>query len=367
VTPNIRFEHELHSWKEKGHSIQKKTRLEGGKGMTQWSPRRSFLGSASALGIAHFLGLSSNAMADPPLETTKLTLFENPITCLAPHYVAKQLLNDEGFTDVRYLKWPTETKNWAPEVFLSGEVDIGLLFVPSGLVHIDAGSPVVVLAGSHIGCVELIGGSSVKSARDLKGKRVAMTMPRSDEQIFISMLAAYVGVNTKDIDWVLHPEGNHQQLFQDGKIDAFMSGPPESIELRRHKIGHVVANITTDAPWSQYFCCLIASTKEFVSKHPVATKRALRAILKAGDICSAEPSRVARLIADRGLASYENALQMFQEIPYGKWRQINAEDSLRFFALRMREIGYLKATPQKIIADGTDWRFFNELRRELKA
>ena len=26
----------------------------------------------------------------------------------------------------------------------------------------------------------------------------------------------------------------------------------------------------------------------------------------------------------------------------------------------------IKSTPQKIIADGTDWRFLNELKRELK-
>jgi NitT/TauT family transport system substrate-binding protein len=26
----------------------------------------------------------------------------------------------------------------------------------------------------------------------------------------------------------------------------------------------------------------------------------------------------------------------------------------------------IKSTPQKIIAAGTDWRFLNELRRELK-
>jgi NitT/TauT family transport system substrate-binding protein len=26
----------------------------------------------------------------------------------------------------------------------------------------------------------------------------------------------------------------------------------------------------------------------------------------------------------------------------------------------------IKSTPSKIIAQGTDWRFFNELRRELK-
>jgi NitT/TauT family transport system substrate-binding protein len=35
--------------------------------------------------------------------------------------------------------------------------------------------------------------------------------------------------------------------------------------------------------------------------------------------------------------------------------------------LRLREAGVIKATPQKILADGTDWRSLNELKKELKA
>ena len=52
---------------------------------------------------------------------------------------------------------------------------------------------------------------------------------------------------------------------------------------------------------------------------------------------------------------------------YNKWREFDPEDTIRFYALRMREAGLIKASPQKIIADGTDWRFLNELKRELKA
>jgi NitT/TauT family transport system substrate-binding protein len=319
------------------------------------------------LGACSLLSFTRAASAEPPPETTKLTLFENPVTCLAPQYVAQELLHGEGFTQVRYLKWPTETENWSPQVLLSGEADIGLLFVPSGIVHIDAGSPVVVLGGSHIGCVELIGGRNVRSARDLNGKRVAILTPRGDEEIFTSIFAAYVGLNPSNINWVVHPVDDIVPFFMAGKIDAFMSGPPEALELRDKKIGHVLVNTTSDAPWSQYFCCLIASTKEFVRRHPVATKRALRAILKAADVCASEPNRVARLIADKGLAPYDNTIRMLREIPYGKWREFSPEDSLRFFALRMRDAGFIKSTPQKIIAQGTDWRFFTELRQELKA
>jgi NitT/TauT family transport system substrate-binding protein len=55
-----------------------------------------------------------------------------------------------------------------------------------------------------------------------------------------------------------------------------------------------------------------------------------------------------------------------REFPYGKWRDYDAEDTVRFYALRLHEAGMIKAIPQKLIAQGTDWRFLNELRKELK-
>jgi hypothetical protein len=94
---------------------------------------------------------------------------------------------------------------------------------------------------------------------------------------------------------------------------------------------------------------------------------AARALLKAADLCGAQPQLAARLMAERGLTSYEHGLQMLQSIQYGKWREFDPEDALRFFALRMQEVGVVKSSPQKIIAQGTDWRFLNQLRKELKA
>ena len=39
---------------------------------------------------------------------------------------------------------------------------------------------------------------------------------------------------------------------------------------------------------------------------------------------------------------------------------------MRFYALRLHEVGIIKSTPQKVVAQRTDWRFFNELKKELK-
>jgi NitT/TauT family transport system substrate-binding protein len=93
----------------------------------------------------------------------------------------------------------------------------------------------------------------------------------------------------------------------------------------------------------------------------------LRAIAKAADLCASEPERVAQRIVDAGFtARYDYALQTLREIPYAKWRDYNAEDTIRYYALRLHEAGMIKSTPNKIIAQGTDWHFFNELKRELK-
>jgi len=135
----------------------------------------------------------------------------------------------------------------------------------------------------------------------------------------------------------------------------------------RH-VGQVIVNSAIDRPWSQYFCCMLGGSREFVRKHPVATKRAARAILKAVDLCATDPARAAQRMVDGGFTPrYDYAHQALSELPYDRWREYDAEDAMRFWALRLHEVGLIKSSPQKIIADGTDWRFLNELKRELKA
>jgi len=112
---------------------------------------------------------------------------------------------------------------------------------------------------------------------------------------------------------------------------------------------------------------MLAGNRAFVRTHPVATKRALRAILKAANVCALEPEQSARFLVEQGYTQrYDYALQALKELPYGQWHEYNAEDTLRFYALRLHEAGMIKSSPQKIIAQGTDWRFLNALKKELK-
>jgi NitT/TauT family transport system substrate-binding protein len=56
-----------------------------------------------------------------------------------------------------------------------------------------------------------------------------------------------------------------------------------------------------------------------------------------------------------------------RDLPYGKWHEYDPEDTVRFYALRLHEAGMIKSNPQKMISQGTDWRFLRELKKELKA
>ena len=251
----------------------------------------------------------------------------------------------------------------------SGQVDLAAVFIGPSIIRIDAGDPIVALAGLHVGCFELFGTDRVRSIRDLKGKTVAVLALGASQHVFLASMVAYVGLDPrKDINWITKPPADAMRLLAEGKIDAYMAFPPELQELRARRVGHVVVNSMMDRPWSQYFCCMVAGNREFVRKHPAATKRALRAILRAADLCTREPERVARFLVDNGYATnYEYALQTMKELPYGQWREYDPEDTIHFYALRLHEAGMIKSSPQKIIAQDTEWRFLNELKKELKA
>jgi NitT/TauT family transport system substrate-binding protein len=331
--------------------------------------RRRFLTTLSLAGAAGWLRAPPVLGAEEALETTSVRLSKISGICIAPQYVAEELLRAEGFTEIRYVE--TTAGEASTDALARGKIDLSLNFAAPLITVIDTGAPIMVIAGVHVGCFELFGNDSVHSITDLHGKSVGVQGLGSSPYVFLAAMAAHVGLDpVKNINWVINadPSVKPIELFAQGKIDAFLGFPPEPQELRARNIGHVIVNSSVDRPWSQYFCCMLAGNREFVRDHPVATKRALRAILKATDLCVAEPERVAREIVAGGFTpSYDYAVQTLNEVPYDKWREYDAEDTIRFYALRLHEIGMIKSSPQKIIAESTDWRFFNELKRELKA
>jgi NitT/TauT family transport system substrate-binding protein len=329
--------------------------------------RRQFL-TTLLLGAAGLLRSPPSLAAEAPPETTTLRLANlSPGICIAPQYVADGLLQAEGFTDIQYVT--SASGATVAAAVANGTIDFSLNYAGPNIIAIEAGLPIVTLAGVHVGCFELFGHEGVRSIADLKGRSVGVQAIGSSQHVYLATMLAYIGFDPgRDVIWVTSASPKPSELFADGKVDAFLGFAPEPQDLRARHIGHVVVNSAVDRPWSQYFCCMMIGNQEFVRKYPAATKRALRAILKAADLCATQPQPAARRIVDGGFTPrYDYAVETLNELPYDKWREYDPEDTMRFYALRLHEAGLIKSTPQKIIVEGTDLRAFNELKRELKA
>ena len=253
--------------------------------------RRDFLATLSAAGAAGSLAPGASLADEGPPETTTIRIGKLGGICLAPQYVADELLRAEGFTDVRYVE--SEGGIALLDKIARGEVDFTQMYA-------------AILVGAS-GCRPAAHGGGRRPSRLLRAVRARAdpSHQRLEGQEGRRSPARPISGTSSSPSWrrrsgsiltrtstgsrIRRP--TPMQLFVDGKIDAFLGFPPEPQELRARKIGHVLVNSAVDRPWSQYFCCLLAGNRDLVREHPVATKRVTRAVLKAADLCAAEPAR----------------------------------------------------------------------------
>ncbi len=332
--------------------------------------RREFLGAAALGGAAAMLGWRPGLglATEPPPETTRLRLRQWLPACWAPIHVAEPLLREEGFTDVQYVSAPGPK---TAKMYQDGAIDMSPTFSALDMYNIEKHNPpLTFLSGLHVGCYALVGSDRVNSVRDLKGKTVwTGSVENNGPHIFFSAIVAYVGLDpSKDVNYAWVKKDEAMQLFYEGKIDAYMSFPPGPQELMDKGIGRLLVDTNVDKPWSQYFCCMVVGHSDFIKKNPIATRRALRAILRANDIVARDPELALRTLMEKKIwkkSETKYILQAIKEIPYGKWRDYDPEETIRFYALRMREVGLIKSPPEEFTKQHCDWSFLMSMKRDL--
>jgi NitT/TauT family transport system substrate-binding protein len=88
--------------------------------MTRTPTRRRFLTGLSLAGAAGLLRARPAPAAEGSLETTTVRLVNDSSVCIAPEYVAEDLLRAEGFTDIRYPRFVDPAQS---EAVARGEID----------------------------------------------------------------------------------------------------------------------------------------------------------------------------------------------------------------------------------------------------
>jgi len=158
--------------------------------------RRGFLGGIAAAGATSLIRAPRAEAADGPLETTTVRL-QKPALC-SPLHIAEEMLRAEGFTDIRYHD-PSDFGSTA--LVMQGEVDFSGAYANQSVRAIDAGEPLMLLAGLMVGCFELFAREGIGSVAELKGKSIGVGAAGSlSQQQLLTLITAQVGLDpAKDI------------------------------------------------------------------------------------------------------------------------------------------------------------------------
>jgi NitT/TauT family transport system substrate-binding protein len=348
-----------------GRLLTRRQVLQGAAGLGLAAAGGTFLPACGSGGGG--AGKTSAQKTDGPPETTSIKMYSLPdVQCIAAQYMAEPFLREEGFTDVQY---PPYSPKAVLETLQKGEFDFVVAYAATVIPMIEAGAPLVLLGGIHVGCWQVFGTGDIKSLRDFRGKTVSIVNPRFNDGVFMAMTLNEVGLDlNEDVKVVSYPPSENARILSSGEVDALVAFPPVSTDLRVKGIGKVVINSLTDPPWSNYYCCTAVTTRSWMEEHPVATKRALRAVIKGADVVAKDPNGSARFMVDRGYSkNFDYTCDILKEIPYNRiWQDFDPVDTVRFYSLRLKQAGIIKSTPEEILKKGTDFRYLNELRRELK-
>jgi NitT/TauT family transport system substrate-binding protein len=195
----------------------------------------AFVGVAGlgGIGLSSLSGSGQSHASEPPPEITTIRLAKTPITCVAPQYVAAELLRIEGFIDIQYVGLEGDIgKLGIPAMIGRGHIDFSMTFAAPMLIPMDAGELVTALAGVHVGCFEVFGQEGIRSIADLKGRSVGIPYSSSAPHTFLTIMTSYIGLDPmKDINWVITSPVSPKQLFIERKIDAILTFPPETQEF----------------------------------------------------------------------------------------------------------------------------------------
>jgi NitT/TauT family transport system substrate-binding protein len=211
--------------------------------------RRVLAGLAVGAGAA-LIAVPKAFAAEAPPETATVRLAKKLLTlCNAPQYVADELLRAEGFTAIEYV--PTAAGAVVNAEVARGAIDFSMGYAGPNIISVDAGEPIVNLAGVHVGCFELFAHGSIRSIAELKHKRVGIVALGSSDHVYLAAMLAYIGLDPKqDVEWVMSDPRAAFEMFSEGKVDAFLGFAPVPQDLRSRQVGHVIVNSAVDHPWS---------------------------------------------------------------------------------------------------------------------
>ncbi|MBH0119355.1 NrtA/SsuA/CpmA family ABC transporter substrate-binding protein [Rhodococcus sp. CX] len=257
--------------------------------------RRGFLKATGAgvLGLTalSLAGCSTDAAADEdgPLTQVRYALIGDgnaePGTVLRNSLGGFDVAADLGVP----VEWPTGFPASLPvmEAIKSGSVDFSFATATAVIYAIGGGVPIVPLVAYPLPSNEVDvlvpQGSTIRSAADLKGRKVADHRGTTGTYSLVKYLET-AGLTLDDIEYVNLTAADAEAAFAQGKVDAWITWQPMA-ELAKRK-----HNAATLPDVKTYDYAFFVASESFANNHPEVAAKLVRNVRDAQRWIEANPA-----------------------------------------------------------------------------
>jgi len=204
-----------------------------------------------------------------------------------PPYFYEKFAPADFKIDIVVFDSPTDGKN----AVVTKSVDFGTFGAAAAILGCAAGEPIVVvgpMCNKGMGVISKAG-SSIKTVKDLKGKRVGI-WPGSTQEVFIMERLKMEGLSIRDVTPVRVPFGEMPAMLARGDIDAYVGAEPAPGLSISSGQGQLV-----EYPYSTPMGGLnmvLGAHQDTVDKHPDLVRTILKMQRQACEFMSANKAAV---------------------------------------------------------------------------
>ncbi|BBE73258.1 ABC transporter substrate-binding protein [Oharaeibacter diazotrophicus] len=315
--------------------------------------RRNFLKSsaAGAATIALPAHLAALLTPKPAFAATTIKATHGSGFCNMGIFLAKErhLAAAEG-VELDFVVTPSNTE--ITTMFGAGLVDMSMIPYSNFMTLYDAGAPVRIIAGGGVqGCI-IVAQPGIKSAADLKGKKVGTFQADTLEVLPYDYLKK-AGMSFADVDVkYLNTSPELAQAFIAGAVDAICHIEPYASQCLQSVPGATVLSDGTDIYGPGYSDCVLAARIPLIEENPAAVKAVIKGLLTAQ--YQAETDKQKALDEMVGLY-YKTTMEAAQLASSKQPLCVDQRNQTQFIIDRgqsMLELGYVKKLPD---AGAFDW------------
>ncbi|EHJ52238.1 ABC transporter substrate-binding protein [Streptococcus macacae] len=275
-----------------------------------------------------------------------LKISENSDLCGAPQQIAveKGFFREVGLK-YKVVKIGQDTSNL--DALNAGKIDASNSLMASIIQPLANGAKLKITTGLHTGCLQLLTkDGKIKSAADLKGKKIGVTAVAGSPAIFAKRVLAKSGLKVSDdkgdVSFVTYQSDQLGQVLDKGEVDAIALGDPDTEVLKKQYHFKTLANSSTDKGFKDEYCCVAYVSNDIAKKHPAVTAKYTLAMQKATNWIQKHKEQTAAIQLDKNYVAGNKDSNLTSLNSYTfKPSYSGAYDSFDTVASDLRKIGIL--------------------------